>query len=170
MQFQDNDIHDACAASIGAIQLDEQVEMLKSLEFLGMVLDNVYSGIIVCDRSCRILFMNKVYGELLKIDPRQAIGKHIKEYFPRSRLSNVLTTGAPELGQKCSLKTEAVLLVNRIPLKREDEIIGVILQTIFRDYKDFTDLVNRLNSLERKVKYQEQALESLFRPSTPLTP
>jgi transcriptional regulator with PAS, ATPase and Fis domain len=164
MQFQDSDFHDVCGADIGPIQLEQQMEMLKSLEFLGMVLDNVYSGIIVCDRSCRILFMNKVYGELLKTDPKQAIGKHIKEYFPHSRLAGVLISGTPELGQRCSLKTDAVLLVNRIPLKRDNEIIGVILQTIFRDYKDFTDLVNRINSLERKVKYQEQALESLFSP------
>jgi sensor histidine kinase regulating citrate/malate metabolism len=155
MQFPDSDFHEVCGADIGPIQLEQQMEMLKSLEFLGMVLDNVYAGIIVCDRSCHILFMNKVYGELLKTDPGQALGKHIKEYFPHSRLAGVLTSGTPELGQRCSLKTDAVLLVNRIPLKRDNEIIGVILQTIFRDYKDFTDLVNRINSLERKVKYLE---------------
>jgi sensor histidine kinase regulating citrate/malate metabolism len=131
-------------------------------EFLGMVLDNVYSGIIVCDDQCRIVFMNKVYAELLKTDSQLATGRHIKEYFPDSRLGGVMESGVPELGRKCSLKSDAVLLVSSIPLKQGNKVTGIILQTIFRDYKDFTDLVNRLNLLESKVKFQEQALESLF--------
>jgi transcriptional regulator with PAS, ATPase and Fis domain len=137
-------------------------ELHNLVDFLGMVLDNVYSGIIVCDTHCRILFMNRVYADLLKTDQRQAIGKHIKDYFPESRLSRVLAKGTPELGQKCSLKTDAVLLVNRIPLQSNGKTVGIILQTIFRDYKDFTDLVTKLNLLEHKVKSQKKALESVL--------
>ena len=40
--------------------------------------------------------------------------------------------------------------------------MGVILQTVLRDYKDFSDLVGKLNMLERKVKHQEKALERIF--------
>ena len=139
-------------------------DMLQSINFLRFVLDNVYSGIIVCNAHSQIIFMNKVYAELLRIDPQEAAGKDIKEYFPDSRLSHVLATGIPELGQRCSLKTEALLLVNRIPLKHNGQIVGVILQTVLRDYKDFTDLVRKLNILERKVKRQEMALERIFSP------
>jgi transcriptional regulator with PAS, ATPase and Fis domain len=137
-------------------------ELLNLVEFLGLVLDNVYSGIIVCDLNCRIIFMNQVYADLLKADRKQAVGKHIKEYFPHSRLPEVLTSGTPQLGQKCSLKTDAVLLVNRIPLQSEGKTVGIIMQTIFRDYKDFTDLVAKLNFLEREVKFQKRALESVL--------
>ena len=133
-------------------------DMLQLVDFLGMILDNVYSGIIVCDRNCRILFMNSVYGQLLGVDPRESVGKHIEEFFPNSRLSKVVSSGVPELGQRCSLKTEALLLVNRIPLRHDGEVSGVILQTIFRDYRHFTDLVKRLNLLEREVHFQKQAL------------
>ncbi len=139
-------------------------EMLQSINFLRFVLDNVYSGIIVCNEHSQIIFMNKVYAELLKTDPQEAVGKNIKEYFPGSRLSHVIATGIPELGQRCSLKTEAVLLVNRIPLKYDGKIVGVILQTVLRDYKDFTDLVRKLNMLEKKVKHHEMALETIFSP------
>ena len=63
-------------------------EVVGLVEFLGLVLDNVYSGIIVCDPDCRIIFMNKVYSELLKADRDEAVGKHIQgRYFPNSRLS-----------------------------------------------------------------------------------
>lgn len=113
-------------------------EMLESINFLRFVLDNVYSGIIVCNEQRQIIFMNQVYAELLRIDPQEAVGQDIKEYFPDSRLSHVLATGIPELGQRCSLKTEALLLVNRIPLKQNGKVVGAILQTVLRDYKDFT--------------------------------
>ncbi|MEE9516533.1 MAG: hypothetical protein V3V52_05485, partial [Candidatus Adiutricales bacterium] len=43
----------------------EQSEDLDRLvDFLGLVLDNVYSGIIVCDLHCRIVYMNQVYAAL----------------------------------------------------------------------------------------------------------
>lgn len=139
-------------------------EVLSVVEFLGLVLDNVYSGIIVCNLECRIIFMNQIYADLLKTDRKQVVGRHIKEFFPYSRLSHVLASGKPEFGQKCSLKTEATLLVNRIPLQSKGRTVGIILQTIFRDYKDFTDLVTKVNLLEREVKYQKRALESVLSP------
>jgi transcriptional regulator with PAS, ATPase and Fis domain len=139
-------------------------EVSSVVDFLGLVLDNVYSGIIVCDNDCRIIFMNQVYADLLKVDRKRVVGRQIKEFFPYSRLSEALASGKPELGQKCSLKTDAVLLVNRIPLQSQGKTVGIILQTIFRDYKDFTDLVTKLNLLEREVKYQKRALESVLSP------
>ncbi len=143
----------------------EQVRDVSSIvDFLELVLNNVYSGIIVCDRDCRIVFMNQVYAELLETDRKKAVGKRIEEYFPRSRLSLVIASGEPELGRRCSLKTESVLLVNRIPLKSQGRVIGIILQTIFRDYKDFTDLAARLNLLEDQVKCQRRALDSVLSP------
>ena len=87
------------------------------VDFFSLVLDNVYSGIIVCDLDCRIVFMNKVYAELLGADPKAAVGDPLKKYFPHTRLPQVMSSGRSELGQKCSLKTEMPILVNRIPLK-----------------------------------------------------
>jgi sensor histidine kinase regulating citrate/malate metabolism len=69
-------------------------------KFLRFVLDKVYSGIIVCKEHRQIIFMNKVYADLLKTDPKPRSVKDIKEYFPGSRLSQVIPTGIPELGQR----------------------------------------------------------------------
>ena len=132
------------------------------VDFLSLVMDNLYSGIIVCDCNCRILFMNKVYGELLGTDPALAAGKPIEEFFTHSRLPQVVASGQVELGQRCVLKSAIRLLVNRIPLKRDGEVIGIILQTIFRDYKNFTNLLNRLDLLEKEVSYYKKGLNHLL--------
>ncbi len=133
-------------------------------ELLSLVLDNVYSGIIVCDLDCRIVFMNRIYGELLGIDPLEAVGRHIEEYFVNSRLPQVLSSGRAELGKHCTLKTAAPMLVNRIPFEYRGRTAGVILQTIFRDYQAFTDLVTRLNLLENEVKYYKKGLNRVLSP------
>lgn len=142
-------------------QKDSNINSL--VEFFELVLNNVYSGIIVCDKDCRIVFMNEVYAKLLGIDRQQAIGRHVKEYFPSSRLSHVLASGKAELGQRCSLRTETPpLLVNRIPLLHKGEAAGVILQTIFRDYQAFSDLAAKMNMLEKEINFYKKGLDSVL--------
>ena len=134
------------------------------VDFLSLVLDNVYSGIIVCDSDCRIVFMNRVYGELLGTDPKAAVGDYLDKYFPHTRMPQVLSTGRSELAQRCSLKTDMPMLVNRIPLSIKGQVVGVILQTIFRDYTAMTDLISRLQGLESEVKYYKKGLNRLLSP------
>ncbi|RJX28359.1 MAG: PAS domain-containing protein [Desulfarculus sp.] len=143
---------------------EEAPDLGSLVSFLSMVLDNVYSGIIVCDTNCRIVFMNRVYADLLGTDPAQAVGKPIEEYFVASRLPNVMASGRPELGQRCSLRTATPMLVNRIPLRQYGRTVGVILQTIFRDYQAFTDLMNRMHLLEREVSYYKKGLDRVLSP------
>ncbi|MBU1274036.1 MAG: sigma 54-interacting transcriptional regulator [Proteobacteria bacterium] len=134
------------------------------VDFLSLVLDNVYSGIIVCDSDCRIVFMNRVYGELLGTDPTKVVGQYLEKYFPHTRMPQVLSTGRSELAQRCSLKTDMPMLVNRIPLRVKGQVVGVILQTIFRDYTAITDLISRLQGLESEVKYYKKGLDRVLSP------
>ena len=141
------------------------LEDIDSLvDFFSLVLDNVYSGIIVCDLECRIVFMNKVYAELLGADPKAAVGDPLNRYFPHTRLPQVMASGRSELGQKCSLQTEMPILVNRIPLKIKGQVVGVILQTIFRDYQAMTDLMSRLKALETQVNFYKKGLNGVLSP------
>jgi transcriptional regulator with PAS, ATPase and Fis domain len=132
------------------------------LDLLELILNNIYSGIIVCNRDTRIIFINQIYADLLKVDRNKVIGRKIHDFFPASRLGRVIESGRAELGQRCALKTEMPLLVNRIPLKFQGQTTGAILQTVFRDYKQFTDLVNRLSLLENEIKFYKKGLKSLL--------
>ena len=124
--------HDAFIENAQEKEIGELKYLVTSLE---LILNNVYSGIIFCDRKCNIVFMNHVYAELLGVDRKEAVGKSIYEFFPDSRLPFVLRSGKAELGQQCSLRGEIPFLVNRLPIKRGNETIGIILQSIFRDRK-----------------------------------
>jgi len=137
-------------------------DMGSLVEAFKHILNRVYSGIIFCDKDSRILFMNRFYASLLKADPEEAVGKHIKAYFPLSRLPVVLETGQAELGKKCSLRTNLALLVNRVPIEQDGKTVGVVLQTTFRDFTEINDVMTRLNLLEKEVTYYKEGLDSIL--------
>ena len=137
-------------------------DIIELNDLLELILNNVYSGIIFCDSDSRILFMNQVYADLLGTDRAKAVGRHITDFFPSSRLPAVLQKGRAELGERCSLKTEAPLLVNRIPIKKNGVTKGVILQTIFKDFAAFKDLVAKFNLLKQEADYYKTSLSSVL--------
>jgi len=127
-----------------------------------LILDDVYSGIILCDQDSKILFMNKFYADLLGTDKKKAIGRHIKTYFPHSRLPSVVEKGEMELLKRCSLRADIALLVNRVPIMRKGETIGVVLQTVFKDHKEIGSLIARLSLLEKEVSHYKRGLNSVL--------
>jgi len=142
------------------------VDSLKGLvASFEIIFDNSFSGIIFCDKDCNIIYMNKFYADLLGINKSEAIGKHIRKYFPSSRVSIVLRTGKIELEQRCSLRTNFNLNVNRIPIKANGETIGVVLQTIFSDVNEINNVMVKLKLLEKQVKFYESGLSSILSAS-----
>jgi len=129
---------------------------------LELIVDNVYSGIIVCDSDSRILYINTFYADLLQTTREKARGQHIKNFFPASRLPGVVETGEVELGRKCSLRADIALLVNRIPVKIGNRTVGVVLQTVFKDYAEINELMARLSLLQREVNYYKRGLDSVL--------
>ena len=130
-----------------------------------LIFDGVYSGIILCDAESRVLYMNRFYADLLGTRPEDAGGRHIKAFFPDSRLPGVLKTGRMELGQRCSLRADVALLVNRVPIKSGGRTVGVILQTVFNDYHEINDLMSRFNLLEREIRYYKRGFDSILSAS-----
>ncbi len=141
--------------------LSELVDVKQFMNVMQSILDTVYAGIVFCDSSGTILFMNRIYEELLEIEKGEAIGKHITHYFPDSRLPIVLRTGRPELGWKYDFKGRTLIL-NRIPIKKGDQVVGAITQCIFKDISELKELVGKLNLLETKVKFYKKELISLL--------
>ncbi len=131
-----------------------------------IILDNLPSGVIFCDKECKIVFINRIYADYLGVDRNEVFQKPITDYIPESRLGIVLETGRPELGFRCSVgegKEKKILIVNRIPTKGADgDIIGVISQSIFGDIGELKDLSDRLSVLEKKVDSYKEKIRSAF--------
>lgn len=134
------------------------------LELLNLILDNAYVGIIFCDASGIIRFMNRQYEELLGVPRETAYGKHITEYFPDSRLPLVIKNEKPEYGWKYNFRGRTTLIVNRIPVKKGTKLIGAIAQCIFRDISEIKIMASKLDLLETKIRNYKKELSNLLAP------
>jgi sensor histidine kinase regulating citrate/malate metabolism len=99
---------------------------------LELVLNNIHEGVVLCDPQGKILFFNRIYEEIFNLQSDRDIGKNIRDLFPDARIPVVGRTGIPEFGMLYHWKGQK-LVVNRIPVKEESAVIGVVTQVLFRD-------------------------------------
>jgi transcriptional regulator with PAS, ATPase and Fis domain len=132
----------------------------EKIQFYEKVLDNIYNGVMITDTDGKIIFFSKTYGKFLDIDPRQVIGKHCLEVVENSRMDIVAKTGTAEINQAHRIMDQD-MVVQRIPIKKNGQVIAVFGQVMFKDVRDVHALARKLNVLESKVEFYEKELESL---------
>lgn len=130
------------------------------LEMYELIFDSIYNGVLVTDGKGYITHFNKPYGRFLGLDPEKEIGRHCTDSVENSRMHIVAKTGVPEINQPHSIKGQN-MIVQRIPIKKDGQVIAVFGQVMFKDVKDVRKLANKLSLLETKVKIYEEELINL---------
>jgi PAS domain S-box-containing protein len=138
----------------------EKAALQKSLEMYQLIFDSIYNGAIVTDTDGNITHFNKPYGEFLRVNPEDQIGRHCTESVENSRMHIVAKTGIPEINQSHRIMGNN-MVVQRIPIKKDGRIIAVFGQVMFKDVKDVGKLASELTLLESKVKLYEEELINL---------
>jgi two-component system CitB family sensor kinase len=111
------------------------------------VLQSVREGIIVADKMGRIVLVNHAAYEILSLSPgEQIIGRQILEVVPNSSMMAVLQTGEEQLDRQMDLRGKTII-ANRLPVKEEDEVIGVV--SSFRLKSDIDQLTEELSQVKR---------------------
>ena len=80
----------------------EKEELQKSLEMYKLIFDSIYNGAIVTNISGIITDFNKPYGEFLRVNPKDQIGRHCTESVENSRMHIVAKTGIPKINESHS--------------------------------------------------------------------
>lgn len=143
------------AMDTGVIKaLSEQLDTYK------LIFDSIHNGTMVTDAKGYITHFNKPYGQFLGLDPDAQIGKHCTQVVENTRMQIVAETGKPEINQTQRIKGQN-MVVQRIPIKKDGNVIAVFGQVMFKDVKDVTKLANKLSLLESKVKLYEEELINL---------
>jgi PAS domain S-box-containing protein len=137
---------------------------LDSVKVLVHTLEEVLSGagewMLVVDASGVITMISEAYAEFNGTTVSGAIGKHVTEVIENTRMHIVARTGAAELGEPQKIRGRDVI-VNRIPLKDGDRVVGAYGRVVFKDVEQLRQLAGKLNILESKVKYYEEELTHL---------
>jgi transcriptional regulator with PAS, ATPase and Fis domain len=132
----------------------------QQLEMYELIMDNIYNGVMVTDADGYVTHFNQPYGQFLGIDPKEQIGKHCTEVIENTRMHIVAQTGTPEINQSHRIRGQN-MVVQRIPIWKNDKVIAVFGQVMFKDVKDVGKLAKELSLLESKVKLYEEELINL---------
>jgi PAS domain S-box-containing protein len=135
-------------------------ELRERISFYETILDNIYNGVMITDPDGKIIFFSKTYGNFLGIDPQGAIGKNCTEVIENTRMDIVAKTKLPEVNLPHRIMGQD-MVVQRIPIEMNGELVAVYGQVMFKDVRDVQALARKLNILESKVELYEKELESL---------
>ena len=136
------------------------IELTRKIHFYETILDNIYNGVMITDPDGKIIFFSKTYGIFLGIDPQGTIGKNCTEVIENTRMDIVAKTKIPEVNLAHRIMGQD-MVVQRIPIEMNGELVAVYGQVMFKDVRDVQALARKLNILESKVELYEKELESL---------
>jgi transcriptional regulator with PAS, ATPase and Fis domain len=154
---------------IGILGKNEQISFLKSkmnrvekelqearsmLEMMKIVLNSAYEGVVVIKADGVIYEINKAYCQFLGIKREEAIGKHVTEVIENTRLHVCIESGIPERGFIQKIYGQD-MVVHRIPIWSEGEVIGAIGMLIFQGVSELYEIFNRLQNLSRNASQKE---------------
>ncbi len=128
-----------------------------AFDILSQVLTDPYDAMVVIDDKERISFVSPVHEKFFGLSEGEAVGKHIREMIPNSRLPEVIRSGVAEVGQLLRLK-DGDRVVSRHPVRRDGRIVGAIGRIMFKGPQQLEALSRRVNSLEQQVaQYKAEA-------------
>ncbi|WP_108125887.1 ATP-binding protein [Saccharospirillum mangrovi] len=114
----------------------EPEQIARLFEELDATLQSVREGIIAVNRDGQITTVNRTAIETLGLAPdTPLIGREINDVVPESGLMPVLESGEPQFDQEVWMN-ERHMIVNRLPVKQDGELIGVVSSFRLRDELD----------------------------------
>jgi len=106
-------------------------------------------------------FLSGSYAQFLGIDdPKEAIGKHCTEVVENTRMHIIVKTGQMEIGHIQRISNRNII-ATRIPIIKEDKIIGAIGKIMFHDIQQFKALGDQISEMESKLSYYQTELQRL---------
>ncbi len=133
----------------GAMFSLEPEEIARLLEERVAVFQAMGEGIIAIDTNCRITIANEEASRIIGKSRQKFIGVHVKEIIPNTRLPEVLESGQAQTNREMFLNN-TVILVNRVPVRFEGEIIGAV--STFQDKTEVNRLAEELTGVKAFVE------------------
>lgn len=141
----------------------ELTDTQHHVEALENIFESAKQGIIVVDKNGIITKINQSYEEIFGVSREELIGLAAVDVIEDTRLHIILKTGVAELGTIQKHKGRQII-VNRLPIFKNGEIIGAIGEALFKNIHEINTLLERLRNLETQVSRYELALKGTRTP------
>ena len=119
---------------------------------------------LITDGNGIILYLHEDYAKIIGVTSQEAEGKYCQDIIPNSRMHIVAKTGKPEIGTTFQMKNGEYVVINRIPIKNDGNVVGVICFVLFSTMVLTTaKAVNMINSLQGEMSNYKPDLSGLRR-------
>jgi len=162
--FRGGELIGAVSVFQDVTEMEKMSRELDSTRALARTLEEVLAGagewMVVVDANGTVTMISEEYAVFNGTTVADAVGKHVTQVIENTRMHVVAKTGVAEIGERQTIHGRA-LIVNRIPLKDGDRIIGAYGRVVFKTVEQLRELASKMNLLESKVKYYEEELTHL---------
>ncbi|WP_368505646.1 sigma 54-interacting transcriptional regulator [Alkalihalophilus sp. As8PL] len=136
-------------------------ELLKAQDFLirsiqhnvnmiDVVLDNAYEGVTVVDQNGFIVKMNKAYRRFIGVTD-DVVGRHVTDVIDNTQLHFTAKAGVPERG-KVQVISGQKMIVHRIPIWQNNELIGAIGMLIFEGVSELYRILENATASSKRLE------------------
>ncbi len=162
--FRDGALIGAVSVFQDVTEMEKMSRELDSTRALVRTLEEVLAGagewMLVVDANGIVTMISEGYAEFNGTTVAEATGRHVTEVIENTRMHVVVKTGTAEIGERQTIRGRE-LIVNRIPLRDGDRVIGAYGRVVFKTVEQLRELASKMNLLESKVKYYEEELTHL---------
>ena len=130
-------------------------------ELLFALLDNPYESLILIDADGIVRFISSSNEGVYPVEMKSAVGKHIREVSPNTRLPRTLETGKAEIGRSMILKSRNRVIA-RIPLVHKGRVVGAAGKLMFMSPRKLKELYDRIETLETKIDFYKDELNQVY--------
>jgi len=115
---------------------------------LAAIVESAHNGVVLVDRSGKILVFNRAALGMVNIRGRQVLGRNIQDIFPEvwADMQQIVKTGIAQLARQVTINGKDII-ANRTPIWRAGEVSGIL--SIFQDISEYEKVLAELESYKQ---------------------
>jgi len=129
---------------------------LKAIEEM---LDS-FDGAILIDKTGKVVLITEKYADLAGLNRGEVLGSSILDYFPDSRMLEVVQSGEPIHADLWEVNG-VTIFVSRMPLSWDGEIVGACGVSLFQYVNEAKEWAQRVNNLDLELQYYKNQVRKL---------
>lgn len=133
--------------------------MLKITEWVKIILDSLYDGILIIDSEGIVRYINPAYTRITKVKEEDIIGKKLSDVRKGSYLTEVIKSGKLQLNVHRKMD-EVEYIVNMVPIYgKKNKVLGGI--SLLNELNDVYKLTEKLNLSKIIIQNLKEHVKSL---------
>jgi transcriptional regulator with PAS, ATPase and Fis domain len=129
----------------------------SAMQTLFRAFERASEGTLIVDRECRIVWISERHAQRFGFDdPRTVLGRRVEDVIPNSRMREVVTSGQPILLDILEAPKKPLVVI-RLPLKEDGEVIGAVGFALFDEWASLSPLVSRFLNMQDELAAARKA-------------